>query len=305
MAARLALLASALIVVLGCRRGDEMPPPPDLEPLAAWEETADAFNPLTLDYACLGTRTRPAGGELVSTTFQLRDFEDDFAVDSTMVWLFTNNEIGDACDAPNCQAFTTDASGNATVQLPANGWYAYRVHPKSGLSRMTTVFSVFQYNEPAPATTGGSVTGNSVSGSTIEVIPAVLGISRTPGLAIVAGRIEDCNGGFVQNAQIVIYDADGNEIVEGPANDNPHYHYFSGTIGTNLPNQTQTESNRDGLYVAVQIPVADERPYRVEAWGILDGSFQRLSCETARIFPDAVTILNMGPLREDAPAACL
>ncbi len=291
----------------GTDGGPDAGPTPDLPPLAAYEEIVHGpddseFSSVALDYACRGSRTRPTAGDPIPVTFQLRDFQDDFEVDDTEVWLFSNNEIGDSCDAPSCQSFTTDGTGNAEVTLPADAWYAYRVLPKTGLSRMTTVFSVFQYNEPAPAAAGGAVTGNSVSGSTIDLIPALLGISRSEGLAIVAGRIEDCSGNFVQNAILRMYDPDGALVATTAAG--PFFHYFNGDANDNLPAQDETRSNADGLYVIVEVPVESDRPYRVEAWGNLDGEFRLLGCEAARIFPDAVTILNMTPVRGDAPAGC-
>jgi hypothetical protein len=280
------------------------PPLPQLDPLAAYEETATEYVPRTLDYACLGTLTQPTGGAAVSTTFQLRDFQNDFAVDQTEVWLFSDNEIADSCDPPNCQSVTTNVMGDATVSLPSDGWVAYRVLPKMGLSRMTTVFAVFQYNFPIPSEAGGAVTGNSVSGSTIDLIPATLGISRTEGLALIAGRVRDCAGNSVENAILRVYDPTGAPLLEGEANDDPHFHYFSGEVERNLPNLAQLHTSPDGLYVLIQIPVTNDGRYRIEAWGNLDGEPTLISCEAARIFPDAVTIVNLNPTRADGPEAC-
>ncbi len=300
----------------GCGPGNTTPPDagmtaafemPDLDPLAAYTETPDEFVAATLDYSCRGTRTRPAGGAPVDVTFQLRDFADGFEVNDAEVWLFTNDVIADDCAAPDCTMFTTDSMGNATVSMPAGGWYAYRVLPHTGLTSMTSIFGVFQYNEAAPTAAGGSVTGNSVSGVTIDLVPQSLGVSRTDGRAILAGRIADCNDAFVENAIVRVYDADGNPMLPGELNDQPHYHYFNGTpenSGSNLPNMSQEASNVDGLYTVIQVPVVDDRPYRIEAWGELDGNFTLLACEEARIFADAVTILNLDPLRADGPTDC-
>ena len=280
---------------------------PQLDPLAAWEEQGSGddamFVTRALDYACRGARTRPTPGAPVTTTFQLRDFEDDFEVDDAEVWVFNDNVIADDCsNAATCTAITTDGSGNASLMLPAGGWYAYRVIPKPGFNPMLTVFGVFQYNEPAPLVDGEAVTGNSVSGSTIEVIPATLGITRSEGLAIVAGRIEDCAGGFVENAIIRLYDPNGDPVVAQPSG--PFFHYFNGDAAHNVPAQAETDSNADGLYVLAELPVVSDGPYRIEAWGNLDGELRILGCESARIFEDSVTILNLGPIREDAPAGC-
>ncbi|HJL20362.1 MAG TPA: hypothetical protein RMH99_32140 [Sandaracinaceae bacterium LLY-WYZ-13_1] len=278
----------------------------DLPPSEAYTENEadEIFEPATIDWGCLGARTQPEPGAEIEATFELRDFQDGFEVDGVEVWLFSDNTIADRCDGASCQSFTTDADGNATVTVPANGWYAYRVLPKMGPTRGETVFGVFQYNEPAPASEGGTLDGQSVSGSTIDLIPALLGINREPGRAIVAGQVRDCGGANVANAIVRIYDPDGAFVEPGELNADPHYHYFNGDAANNLPDQLAEHTAPDGLYVAPQIPAEDDRPYRMEAWATVDGELIRVSCETARIFSDAVTILNLEPMRADAPAAC-
>lgn len=277
----------------------------NLPPLEAFVESTEEFVEATLDHSCLGTGTRPEAGADVDVRFELRDFQDDFAVDDVDVWLFRDNEIGDTCDAPTCAQLTTDTAGNAMVTMPADGWYAYRVFPREGATRGETVFGVFQYNEPAPSVSGQAVQGNSVSGTTIEIIPALLGISREPGSAIVSGRIHDCADAFIQNAVMRLYDPDGRLVEQGTRSTEPSYHYFNGNASDNLPDQERQQSNSDGLYVIVQVPIVDERPYRMEAWATIDGVDTMIGCESARIFPDAVTILNLGPLRADSPASCM
>lgn len=277
---------------------------PDLPPVGAFTEGATAFEPTALDYGCLGALTAPAGGDTIDVEFQLRDFQDDFEVPDTDVWLFRDNQIADDCSGQTCQAFTTNTMGNASVMLPARGWYAYRVLPQTGPTPGTTVFGVFQYNEPAPAAAGGSVEANSVSGTTIDLIPALLGITREEGRAIVAGRIFDCNDANIANAVIRLYDPDGNFIQPGERDTDPKYHYFTGLVTGNVPAFDAEFTAADGLYVAPQIPLLGDRPYRVEAWANFEGTFQRVSCESARIFADSITILNLGPMRSDPDPAC-
>lgn len=277
----------------------------DLPPLEAYVEGSTSFNPTTADFSCLGMRSRPVGGDVIDVEFQLRDFQDGFEVVGAQVWLFGDNVIADDCSG-GCQELMTDTMGNASVRLPANGWYAYRVLPMEGPTLRTTVFGVFQYNEPAPAAAGGAVEGNSVSGSTIDLIPALLGITREPGRAIVAGRVTDCvDEHNIANAEVRVYDPDGNYITPGTRPTDPNYHYFMGLTMGNVPDQNAEYSAADGLYVIPQVPLADDRPYRVEAWANLDGTYQRVSCETARLYSDSVTILNLGPTRADADPSCL
>lgn len=311
MTKRTALLgAIGLLLGLGCD-GDEpmedagpmieLPPPSE-----AYTEGATDFMETTLDLSCRGTRTAPVGGAPVDVEFQLRDFQDEFEVPDITVDVFTNNMISDSCVAPDCQSEITDSMGNATVSMPAGGWYAYRVHPYTDMgSRMRSVFQVFQYNEPAPESSGGTVTGQSVSGITIDLIPALLGFTREEGRAIIAGRIHDCNDANIANARVRVFDPDGNFIEPtGRAEDAADY-YFSGVVMGNVPDQLATESRPDGLYVVPQVEYIDDRPYRVEAWANVDGELTRIGCETARIFTDSVTILNVGPERADGAPECM
>lgn len=277
---------------------------PNLPPIEIYEESAMSYVATGGSLGCFGTRTAPVGGAPVDVRFELRDFQDGFEVVGAEVWLFGDNVIADDCTG-GCQRLTTDAMGNAAARLPAGGWYAYRVLPLEGPTARTTVFGVFQYNKPTPASAGGAVDGNSVSGSTIELIPALLGITREPGRAIVAGRVHDCvDTNNVRNVQIRIYDPDGNYIEPGTRPNDPRYHYFMGLVRGNVPDQTAEHTAADGLYVAPQVPLVDDRPYRVEAWANFDGAYQRYGCETARLYADSVTILNIGPMRADPDPAC-
>lgn len=277
----------------------------DLPPLEAYVESPTSFDPTAADFACLGMRNAPVGGDTIDVEFQLRDFQDGFEVVGAQVWLFGDNVIADSCGG-GCQMLETDAMGNASARLPAGGWYAYRVLPLDGPTSRTTVFGVFQYNEPAPATAGGSVEGNSVSGSTIDLIPALLGVTREPGRAIVAGRVTDCvDAHNIANVEVRVYDPDGAYITPGTRPTDPNYHYFMGLVMGNVPDQNAEFTAADGLYVIPQVPLVDDRPYRVEAWANLDGTYQRISCETARLYADSVTILNLGPTRADADPSCL
>lgn len=277
-------------------------PPPEIE---AYTETPDDFAPATIDLSCLGTRTAPTGAEDVAVEFQLRDFQDDFEVPDIEVDVFTNNVITDSCALPNCQAVTTNSMGNATVMMPAGGWYAYRVNAYDDPNfRSNSVFQVFQYNEPAPTSSGGSVIGQSVSGYTIDIIPALLGFTREEGRAIIAGRVHDCNDANIANARVLAFDPEGNYLRPTGRSEDAADYYFAGVVRGNVPDVTALESRADGLYLYPQVLYIDDRPYRFEAWATVGGELTRIGCETARVFTNSVTILNIGPLRADGAAEC-
>jgi hypothetical protein len=257
----------------------------------------------TPDHACAGTRTQPAPGAELDVNFQLRYFGEGSAARNTRVWFFADNVIRDTCEPANCQEFTSAMdTGNAMVRAAASSWYAYRVFARMGPTAGTTVVDSVQYNEEAPAASGGSVEGNAVAQQTLNLIPAVLGFTREPGRALVAGEVQDCAGNPMYGATIRMYDGDA-EIPEGELNADPHYRFFN---GDSSPDAAQMWTNSDGLYAAANIPPpAAGGLVRIEAWGRrteADTVPVRLGCEAARMLVDGVTIVNIGPERSDYPA---
>lgn len=294
-----ALVAVALTTGCGGPEVDE----PDTTTLPVLT-TGSAIDPTsgTPDLACLGSRTQPVAGDSVDAEFELLDFETSAPVSATRVWFFRDNEIRDACEAPACTELTTDPNGVAPVTMPTDGWYAYRVFPRTGGSAAMSVIDSIQYNEPGPSAAGQRVSGSSVSEGTLALIPAVVNISRVPGTALLAGIVQDCIGTPVYGAIVRVFDGD-TEIGEGELESEPHYRYFN---GNEFPSDTGEHTHADGLYVGIQIPVpaSPDARLRVEAWGRAteDDAPVRLGCEAVRVLANAVTIINIGPTRRDYPA---
>lgn len=300
---QVALVALALAVGCGGNGGGGGDPDASVPSLPVLT-TGTMIDPTsgTPSFTCAGSREQPVAGSPVDTTFELRDFESDRPVSNARVWFFGDNVIRDACDAPTCTELMTDASGNAAVDVPAGGWYAYRVFPRAGATEAMSVIDSMQYNEPAPTAGGGSITGNSVSEGTLALIPAVVNILRQPGTALLAGVVQDCNETPVYGAVVRVFDGD-TELVEGERVDEPHYRYFN---GDSFPSDSSTFTHADGLYVGIQIPIpaSADAQLRVEAWGrpTEADAPRRIGCEAVRVLPDAVTIINIGPERGDYPA---
>ena len=256
------------------------------------------------DFACAGTRVAPTPGADISYTFNATFFSLGGASRSTRVWFFPDNMVRDTCDPAVCQEIMTDtATGSAAVHGPASAWYAYRVFAHAGPTSSTTVMDSAQYNEAAPDVAGGTVTGNVVAQQTIDLIPAVFGYERAPGTTLLAGRVFDCAGDPIRGAVFRIYEG-GAPICDGTLTTETHLAYFD---GNETPDGTATYTNVDGLYAAINVPIpADPTSLvRVEAWGRTaagdPASGRRLGCEAIRVITNAVTIVNIGPLRSDYP----
>ncbi len=292
--------------VMGTDAGEVMLPSVKRGPTAAAGCLPDAMGLPTCTasvYTNRGTNTVPTPGAAIDYTFTVKDFQTDDTVAGVMVQLFTNNVVADTCVAPDCLLGMSDAMGSFMAHGPANAWYAYRMLPKMGPTAAATVVGSVQYNEPAPAMSGSTVEGNSVSRATLNLIPTVLGFRQQMGTAIIAGAVRDSENQEVFGAVIRAYGSDGMLIVEGEAMASPHIRYFN---GDSFPSPTAMFTDVDGLYAVANIP-PDRSPIRLEAWGRLTDADMTpviLGCETARIFGDTVTIINIVPLRSDGPADC-
>lgn len=254
--------------------------------------TADTTSPAGL--ACIGTAMAPTGGEDTTFTLEIREFNSGNPYEGLDVCFFPDNEVSvSSCTG---QMVTTDASGNVSVTAPLGGWYAYRVFANDlGGGASSNIQDSIQVNEVAPS---DSAQGNSVSQGTLGLIPAVLGLTRADGTALVAGTVQDCAGDPLYGTVVRMYDG-GTLLEETDESVTPKYRYFD---GDSFPSNSNTWTHVDGLYAAANIPaVASGSTITVEVWGEVEGEFQVIGCEEIVALPNAISIVNVGPLRADGP----
>ncbi|MCC7535672.1 MAG: hypothetical protein IT379_05640 [Deltaproteobacteria bacterium] len=283
--------------------GDPPPPPPPTFELPAEVPVAERQDSMMpADFSCLGMRTRPMG-EGMNRMFdmQVNDFQTGDPVPEVTVQFFPDNIVLDTCSG-DCLEGESSEMGVVGGRGEIGGWFAYRVLPKAGPTPPSTVVGAVQYNEPTPAE-GETWEGNSVSEATLRLIPTVFGFRRAAGTGLVAGTVFDCNGDAVRGGVIRMFLPDGSEVVEGMAMSDPHHEYFD---GEEFPSPDQIHTNTDGLYASANVPPSGTEPMRIEAWGRLEsgGPAVLLGCEEGRTFADTVTIMNLEPLRSDAPDGC-
>lgn len=258
-------------------------------------------------FGCVGTATGPMPGADVDFTLQLRGFGSGDEVRGARMHFFPDNLPTLDCTG-SCIEVTTDMMGNAAVTAPANGWYAYHVFFRMGGSAGSTYVDSVQINEPAPAASGGTTEGNAVSAGTLALIPAVItGVARPAGTALIAGRVDDCAGDPTRGATIRAYTADGARIPsnwdDGVA---PQVRFFDGEEN---PDDEATYTQVDGLYAVLNLPAPEDgfEDIRIEAWGVTAEGAEPilLGCEQVGVYADGVSIVNVGPLRNDYPAGHL
>lgn len=255
------------------------------------------------DLSCLGTRTEPSGSEEATFTVRAVDFQQNFAVEGLRVQFYPDNAptLDGSCEAP-CQEVTTDAAGEATVTGIAGTWYAYRIIAGTGKNVSTGQEEEFlegvQVNQVTPED-GGEAILNVVRTATRDLIIGVLGTSVEEGTAVVVGRAADCMDRNLTEANVRIFDANGE--IETSISGSPREFYFN---GSNQPAARGKRTREDGLYGTANIPSPADNMLRVEIWGSVDGTPQMIGCERVQVGPDVLTIINIGPKRADGPSDC-
>ncbi|MCP4804155.1 MAG: hypothetical protein GY913_20045 [Proteobacteria bacterium] len=208
----------------------------------------------------------------------IEDFQEGTGVADADLELF----FGDRYEEGAADFSTTsDASGDVSGTLMACTPTTYRVYTDPALDETKiTIQSHEVFANTAGAELG--VDFNSVSSTTYNIIPGLLGITVQPGQGIVAGTAFGCGGDGdpVQFAQIIVRDEEGNYLED----------YSMKYFVEEFPSRDQEWTSEDGLWVAVNIP-----PGRVtiEMW-TYDGTDHVLQGETSMdIVPDSINIANI------------
>ena len=227
---------------------------------------------------------------MVSATFVVADFEDDFAVEGVQLEVFYSNSATGTPDLDATNLDETDENGEVTALVPGGRSIAYRVvGGETPLYPPGVVQTSIEYDVPTPDADGLTVDAISVSQHTYMLISTVLGITPDPAKGILAGGFKDCSGDEIEGVVARMYDSTGglcqgeNECLD---------RYFIDDV----PAQDQWWSSADGLFGVLQIPAGEG--YRLELHGLVAGSgcpgdmVILGSHDDIRIIPNAITILD-------------
>jgi hypothetical protein len=244
------------------------------------------------DWSCFDTPTDDlATAAPINLTGTLRDFQTDVERPDASITVYEDTNFSGAGVAMG----DADDDGLYAVTLPAGGtrWAFKVVLPGDALD----TYTLNQYFEPA--VTEQSEDFNSVSLLTAQALPAFIGVTRSPGLGILAGTIRDCNDNEVEGAIATVSDTRGvPEHLDGAGT-----FYFS-ALSTSLPvrNSQQIFTNTDGVFVVIELPAAPQAFLQV--WGFLDdadmadGEMTLIAEIPAPVLADAVITASMVPLRQ-------
>ncbi len=214
------------------------------------------------------------------------DFENDTPVEGATLNLWDSDLVSGTPDRVASSVLDGIVSTTASTCAPLT----YKVSTDPVLAETKTTFEAHQIY---PAVEGGTITGaefTSVSTTTYQLIPTLLGVSIDPDKAIVAGTAfdvarlaelpSDDNTGKIEGAQVIVYDAEGN------IPDSLAVNYFI----EDFPDRDQLHTSADGLWVASNVPPGE---LRVELWGNLDGVLTLLGATVVHSEADSINISNI------------
>ena len=221
--------------------------------VAAWTETSPgSFAAATLDLSCLGVmRVDPAIGQQVTVTATVRDFQSDNTQPGATVTAFAG-----ANPSSVLSSSIADGSGVATLTIPqGTKRFGYKV--ESTNSRPT-----FVHDQLLVSTGPQAVALASLSDSTVQTLPALVGVSATPSTSILLGRITDCQGHTLSNAIATVSGTTG-MAMHLPGVDT---YYFADSVDLPVRHSQQAATSKDGQFMVIDVPVKSSAV--IQVWGI-------------------------------------
>ncbi len=221
-----------------------------------------------------------------SLTGLVEDFEKDTPVDQATVTFWDD----DVFDTSPDDVQESDVNGFVYTTKSACKPLTYRVTTDPVLAETKTTFEAHQIFGAPPGPDIGDAEFLSVSSTTYQLIPTLLGVTVDPDKAIVAGTAfdvlrdgglqSDDDTGKIAGAQVIVYDENGN-IPESLV-----VNYFL----EDFPHRDQKYTSPDGLWVASNVPPGK---LRVELWGNLNGALTLLGATLVHSEANSINVSNI------------
>ncbi len=205
------------------------------------------------DLSCLGTPANdPASTTSVALSAVIRDFQSDNLVPNSNVVVFKDQDQSMVID-------TKQADGNAAVTftLPVGTKrFGYKMTSDSALD---TLLLNQKLKNDMPTQDAGII--KSVSKTTAQTLPALIGVSRTTGTGVLAGAFRDCNDDEISNFIATVSTTSGtvNHAAGADA------YYFSPTVGLPVRHSQQAAGSKNGLFMIIEL--APAATAFVQIWG--------------------------------------
>ena len=218
----------------------------------------DSDEVVTGDWSCIGELPEPIVGDTGVFNGTVEDFQEEDPVPGAHVRIWGANDP----TLPPADAVeeTSDTEGNFTIDAGtvfACSPFAARVWTDFDPPE---TYQTFQVNIVVAGTPPFSEVLNSVAYSTYQLLPLTVGVEPEPGKGIAAGRVRDCQGEPVANAEASVGALD---LATGEVTEAPGYQmrYFENED----PEQDQLHISEDGLFGGMNAPPGD---WDLMIWGL-------------------------------------
>jgi hypothetical protein len=203
------------------------------------------------DLACLNTPNADMATTVaVSLATTVEDFQSGNPAPGTVVTVFPDQ----ATNQPFAGSpYTADGDANVTVTIPVGTKrFGFKMTSDSSLDTLLLNQTV------APDQMNQTLSSiNSVSKSTAQTLPALIGVSRTQGTGVLAGAVRDCAGNEISNFIATVSSTKG-AVNHLPGADT---YYFSSTVGLPVKHQQKAAASENGLFMVIEIaPSRRRRP---------------------------------------------
>jgi len=241
----------------------DAPPPPNLgfvKPTRSLkannEQSPDTW--VEIGPADLGCRGTPSADQATTVAVALsttvRDLQSGNAVPGATVTVFPDQTFGSPFAG---SPYTSGSSGALTVNVPAGTKrFGFRI---TGASALDTLILGAIANPSQPTQTVPAI--ESVSTATAATLPALIGVTRTPGTGLVLGVLHDCQGREVSNFIATVSTTSGTTTHAMGADT----FYFSASVGLPVRRSQQAAGSADGRFMIIEL--APTSTAFVQMWG--------------------------------------
>jgi len=241
---------------------------------------------------CLNTASADvASANIITINTKVEDFQSGGDRAGMVVTVFPNQDSNSPFPGG---PYTSGGDATVSVTVPAGTKrFGYKMTSDESLPTL-----LLNQTLTSPTTTPQSVSAiQSVSTATGATLPALIGVSRTPGTGVLAGAVRDCNGDEISNFIATVSSTKGTVThLEGVDT-----YYFSSSVGLPVRHSQQALASKDGLFMAIEMNPTTTA--YVQVWGYptqadLDGDQLKLIAELqTQVIADTVITGSYEPLR--------
>ncbi len=254
--------------------------------------------------ACLDTPNNDLANTVeVTINTIVEDFQSGNLVPNTTVTVFANQAAG--TPFPGGPYVSSSSGATVSVKIPAGTKrFGYKMTNPNALDTLLLNQTLNQAMVDMTPQTIGRI--QSVSTATGATLPALIGVSRTPGTGVLAGAVRDCNGDEMSNfiATVSSTPATASSTPSVVTHlDGVDTYYFSSSVGLPVRHSQQAHASKDGLFMAIEMS-ATPTAY-VQVWGFptqadYDGEQLKLIAQLqTSVIADTVITGSYDPLRSN------